>query len=347
MKRMICYYVFNVGKEHSRQGDPKFASTPRRERTTKETGVPMDAKHLYCFKCVAELEHITKAAEQLYVSQSQLSRIIAEIEEEIGAPLFDRNGRGIKLNENGRIFYRYALKIIGNYSDAKARIREANMSSQFRLTIATNAGAYLPGMLAKLSESDKTLKIRQYSAPRKSIIAMLKNGSIDFAITAPPIDELGIDHLELATETPVVIHPESHWLRGMERVSLIDLHDEAFVGAARGFGARDSVEKYYDKLGITPNFVVETGDTASIERYVSCGIGIALCAKSLILNSPEFRNSFVEIEEEMPCEIGISWLKERTLNPHQHSFIRMAMDYFEDLESNSEQRAVEPSTCSV
>lgn len=71
----------------------------------------MNFLQLKYFKTVAELEHITNAADQLYISQPALSKSIHLLEQEVGYPLFERAGTGIQLNENGRILYNYAISI--------------------------------------------------------------------------------------------------------------------------------------------------------------------------------------------------------------------------------------------
>ena len=75
----------------------------------------MNFLQLSYFKKVAELEHISQAANELYISQPALSKSVHLLEEEIGYPLFTREGTGIRLNENGRILYRYACRILSGY----------------------------------------------------------------------------------------------------------------------------------------------------------------------------------------------------------------------------------------
>lgn len=81
----------------------------------------IELRHLLYFKRVAETEHLTKAANDLFISQSHLSHVIIELEENLGVQLFDRIGRGIKLNPCGREFYHDVVKLIYEYDDAKKK----------------------------------------------------------------------------------------------------------------------------------------------------------------------------------------------------------------------------------
>jgi hypothetical protein len=73
----------------------------------KRCAVDISLKMLQYFKKVAETQHITNASKELYISQPQLTRVIAELERELGVTLFDREGKGIRLNPCGEAFYRY------------------------------------------------------------------------------------------------------------------------------------------------------------------------------------------------------------------------------------------------
>lgn len=291
----------------------------------------MDVSHLYYFKCVAETEHITNAAKKLYVSQAHLSRVIADLEREVGVPLFDRIGRGIALNESGRIFYRSVVEMIGTFNRAKHNAQEAYLSKKFQLAVATNAAAYMPDLLTRLVRQSPNLTVRQYSASRGHIIGMLKNGTADFAIVAPPIDDIELECLELFDETPVVVCSRGHWLEGFNRVPLAEIIHEPFVGVMKGYGARDTMDRVYESSGLIPTFAIETGDSSSVLRFVSNGLGIALCPKSLIIREPYFKDHFIELEEEVPCILGLIWMKGRSFQESDDIFLQETVDYFRDI----------------
>ena len=82
----------------------------------------MEIFQLIQFQAVAELEHMTQAAQRLNLAQPALSRTIQNLENELGASLFDRSGRRMHLNENGRILLRYSRQILSSIQDAKNEI---------------------------------------------------------------------------------------------------------------------------------------------------------------------------------------------------------------------------------
>ena len=121
----------------------------------------MDFRKVESFKLVAELQSITKAADVLHVSQPALSRTIHQIEKEVGAPLFDRVGRTIVLNENGIIFLRYANKAISAIDSARNEIAANQLASKTSLTLLPRTPLGRPGLvpsLFQLSRPDIHLK---------------------------------------------------------------------------------------------------------------------------------------------------------------------------------------------
>lgn len=298
----------------------------------------MEFKHLLCFKRVAELEHITKAASDLYMSQAHLSRIIAELESELGVKLFDRDGRGIKLSPCGLTLYENVIKILTQMDDAKKQVQNVYQRQLSQLTVVTNAGAYMPGLLLRLAKVDPTLKLRQYSAPRKEILQMLREGIVDCAICCPPIpDELDFKSTILRVEPAVVIYPRGHWLEGRDVVSLHELQEESFISVAQGYGARDAVESSYNKTGFSPNFVIETGDTGSVNRYVYEGLGIALVPKSLIMQDEYFKDHHTNIAEPASGTLAITWKQDKTFNENDNLFYQVCLDYYRELDRFSNE----------
>ena len=108
----------------------------------------MEIFQLIQFQAVAELEHMTRAAQRLNVAQPALSRTIQNLENELGASLFDRSGRRMRLNENGRILLRYSRQILSSIQDAKNEIaaQQSGAETCIRLCVHS-ATALIPQLL--------------------------------------------------------------------------------------------------------------------------------------------------------------------------------------------------------
>ena len=109
----------------------------------------MEIFQLKQFQAVAELEHMTRAAQRLNLAQPALSRTIRNLENELGVPLFDRDGRRMRLNENGRILLRYTRQILSSLQDARAEINARKTGTESRIQLCVHsATALLPQLLA-------------------------------------------------------------------------------------------------------------------------------------------------------------------------------------------------------
>lgn len=183
----------------------------------------MELRHLLYFKRVAELEHLTKAANDLYITQSHLSHVIIELETELGVKLFDRVGRGIQLNPCGKEFYHDIVRLFYEYEDAKKKIQETYKRQSTQVTIVTNVSTYMPGLLKKNKVDSPDLNIQQYSAKRRRIIRMLLDGDADFAICCPLLtEEPELESILLHMEQGVLVYPSDHWLKDRKSVGFFE-----------------------------------------------------------------------------------------------------------------------------
>ena len=96
----------------------------------------IDLHSLIYFKKVAELQHLTRAAEELRVAQPSLSRTIAGLEAELGVKLFDRVGKGIVLNRNGAILLRHTNSVLRELADAQAELADQEAEGNRTVTIS-------------------------------------------------------------------------------------------------------------------------------------------------------------------------------------------------------------------
>ena len=293
----------------------------------------MEFRHLICFKRVAELEHMTRAADELYMSQSHLSHVISELEDELGVKLFDREGRGIRLNPCGREFYTDVSELFTQYDDACRRVRASYLRQTTQLTLVTNVSTYMPGLIKATQKAMPAVGVQQYSAPRRRVIRMLLAGEADYAICCPIItDEPDLESTLLRVEHGVIIYPEGHWLAQRGAASLTELQNERFINVGVGYGTRDIQDIYFRKLGIVPNIAIETTDTASIYDYVEKGLGIALASKASTRRHPIFKDRYAEITEGTYADIGLTWRKDSYISDSMHAFSQVAADFFAKLE---------------
>lgn len=289
----------------------------------------MEIKQLLFFKLTAEMEHMTKAAEKLLVSQPFLSKTISELESEIGVKLFDHIGRNIVLNEYGAAFYRHVVKMFNEYDDALNELKDMSNNNNNKIIIATNVSLYLPSLLKSISNLAPEITVQQYSARRFKIIKLLQNNHIDFAVITPPLKGAEYKTNVLMNELGVIIYPHGHWLSNYKEISMKEVVNEPFISVAPGYGTRDSAEDYLKLLNINLKIYIETSDTSSIFEYVKHGMGIALAPKSLVLSNPFFSNHYVNIvKPSISTDIGLTRNATRYANLASRTFSDLTISHF-------------------
>lgn len=289
----------------------------------------MEIKHLRYFKRVAELEHLTQAAKELYVSQSYLSYVISEMEDELGVKLFDRVGRGIVLNPCGQEFYREVVGLFMRFEDAKKKTFDVYKKHTTQLTIMTNAGTYMPSLISAISQVLPKISIRQLSGKRRKIARSLLDGDVDFAICCPILaEEPEIESYLLHTELGVVIYPAGHWLEGKEIVNIEDIADENFINVSLGYGTRDALDVYLQSKKIQLNSIIETSDTISIFDYVHHGLGIAFAPITMAKRHMQFKDRYVKVADSPSATIGLSWNKNGYIGEAGNAFVTAIKEFF-------------------
>lgn len=301
----------------------------------------MEFKELLFFKKTAELENMTKAADELMVAESYLSKKISDLERELGVTLFNRVGRGINLSLSGKVLYNRVLRITNEINDAVKEVKATSEKQQMKLIVVTNVSPYMPSLLKSVAVRFPEIRITQLSTTRNEIIKLLQNGDVDFALCSPPIE--GSEEFEtvnLRDEYGVMIFPEGHRFKNRTEISYEEVKSETFVCAAKGYGARDLLDYEFSRFGIEFNAIIETGDTASVFKYVENGLGIAAQAITAVLRDPVFKNSYTHISGRTCGTVALTWRRNQFLNDAGKAFIDAAKEYFYSLQQFVEENQI-------
>jgi len=142
---------------------------------------------IHYFQLIARLGSIRQAALSLNVAPSSVSRVLRQLEEEIGAPLFDRQGRGLQLTAAGRALIPGARQILRESERARQQAQRAAKEGYFDLRIGTvdSIGTHiLPACLPALQREHADLKIKLWMGRTQNLLERVDRGSLDLAIVA-------------------------------------------------------------------------------------------------------------------------------------------------------------------
>lgn len=294
----------------------------------------MELRDLRYFCVTAELEHVTKAADKLGVAQPFLTKIIGQIEDEIGTKLFDKVGRQIKLNKYGEAFYVQAKKVLACMDNLYNEMDYMLDGQGRNITLLSNTEAYTPDLIVNFNKIHSNYTVSIFYSSYSEMINALKTGEADFALTYPPINQGSASGIvtELAFyDVGWILLPPGHPLIQKRVIRFEDLKDEKLVTCPRDSAIRWKVEPLYEKAGMEMNIVCESNDLDVVTRAVGCGMGYAFMPSLYMNDRPELYDHAVEVlapQEDRQGYFGLSYSETVQDNRNAMDFRDFAVKYF-------------------
>lgn len=299
----------------------------------------MEIKDLRYFCLVAELEHVSKTADKLGVTQPYITKIINQLETEIGFKLFEHQGRKVKLNRFGEAFYSYAKKVLLDVDNLFMGMEQMLEQHEQTITILSDAEAYSSDIVLGYKKLHPECNLSFTYATRKEITEALICGTTNFALTTPPIETdplKGIMTEVVLTERACALLPPGHRYIGRESVSLEDMHGEPLVTSPRGAGMRNNIEWIFDMYNYHAKIVCETNNVDLQIKAVMSGMGYAWMPHILMFRDPELRKYCVDLDTpEAIGHIGLSYNRNTYTDKSAGDFKLFIKDYFENLSRKS------------
>lgn len=297
----------------------------------------MELRDLRFFCLTAELGSVTRAAEQLGVSQPFVTKVIHHLEEELGTQLFDIERRRIVLNENGSYFYREAREIVDRADRLTGNMAAKREQSKFTIQLLYNNAGYLSALNDAFMRQFPNAVLSETFARRNDIIELLNTGKADFAVALPPItgeESRMIETITVLKDTGSIMVPPDHPFYEKEFVTLEDLAPEPIVIAPKGSGMRDTIDAIYARHGLQPNVVYETNDMDLQQRAVLVNkIGIAFM--SVIHTCDPLIGQYCRKTKTDRAfgTVGLSYNKYRPMTAGNMAFKQFALEFFGKLQA--------------
>ncbi|HTV09820.1 MAG TPA: LysR family transcriptional regulator [Candidatus Aquilonibacter sp.] len=228
---------------------------------------------------VAETGSFSRAAERCEIAQPSLSQQVLKLEEDLGARLFDRLGRSIRVTEAGRAFLPHARSILEQMEAARTSVAEKNADVRGSVAVGaipTVAPYLMPRYTAGFARRYPDAKLRIVEETTPVLIEGLRELSIDFAILALPLRHKDLKVFTLRTEPLFAVLPKDHPRASAEAIALKSLRGEPFVMLRDGHCFRDLSLATCTHARITPNIAFESDQFSSVLGMVAAGVGISL-----------------------------------------------------------------------
>lgn len=239
----------------------------------------MHIQDLRWFIVLAEMEHVTAAAEQLGVPQPTLSRSLRRLEDGFGARLFERERKGLRLNPLGRVVLEAATSADRSLTRARAEIARLTDPDAGLVRLAflhSVSTSVLPALLGRYREHAPGVRfeLRQEGAP--SILADLHSGEAEVGIIGPRPDDEALGWSLLEQQRLRLAVPPGHPMSGRPRIALQDAAHERFVAVQPPLEFRTLTDRLCRQAGFAPEIAFESSDLGTIEGLVGAGLGVAV-----------------------------------------------------------------------
>lgn len=282
----------------------------------------MDRTQLLYFREAARREHLSRAAEQLGISQPTLSRSIKQLEDHYGTTLFDRYGRTVRLNARGRALLGHVERALAALEDADREIGDLVRHGSRTIALGffgTLGIRVVPALLRRYQRRAAGVEFSLYQGPQPALLEELRGGRLDLCLCSA-----GREHPDLAWEhlwnEDLFVHvPPRHRLAGRNTVDLAEIADEPIISLKPGSGLRRITDALYAKAGFTPRIVFEGEEVVTLRGLIGVGFGVLLAPR---LDGPA-ADGVVALPVRTPrCErpVGLAWLRSRYLSESAAAF---------------------------
>lgn len=228
-------------------------------------------RHIHYFLAVAEHGSFTRAASALYVSQPALSQQIKQLEETLGAILFDRSGRAVRLTDAGEVYARYAQQALRELSAGERAIHDVENLSRGALRIAINptfTGYLLGPLVASFHQQYPSITLAIREMPQEQMQQELLADRLDLALGFADGVQADIDARPLLSETLALVVARHHPLASQRQIGLSALNDLYLVLLTPEYATREQIDYYCRQHQLRPKVQMEASSVSAVVEIV-------------------------------------------------------------------------------
>ncbi len=288
----------------------------------------MDIRQLQYFVQAARMRSFTRAAESLYISQPTISKMIRNLEVELEADLFYREGKSIRMTDAGEILFTKAQSIVESFASLSSELDSLRNLEQghIRIGLPPMVGAsFFPSVIGQFHRRYPQVTIRLHEDGAKKVEEDVETGLLDIGMVVLPVNTAKLHCFTFIEEKLELLVPIGHRLAGADSVAMKELAEEEFVLFREDFTLHDRIITECVKAGFQPKVVYESSQWDLISRMVAVGMGIALLPETICRDMDRSRVVIIPVTEPViPWQLGMVWRKDRYLSFAAREWISFA-----------------------
>lgn len=293
----------------------------------------MNLNQLHYFVTLARLEHYTKAAKLLAITQPSLSHAISSLEQELGTHLFEKRGRNVALTKYGKVFLEYAEEAL-QVLDAgvkKTKAMTSEVSGQIDVGyIFTQGSEFMPALVKSFLDEnpEKQIDFHFNNGSTASVLQGVKEERYDVGFCSMVPEASGIEFIPVSQEELVAVVPNGHSLAHRQEIELEEIvsYPQIFFSEESAF--RKIVDHIFLGIHRAPDIRCTVDEDGALAGMVAQGFGVGI-----VPNVPSIRMEGVHILKIRNLDyrryIYMAVVKNKYLSPIVQQFVQHVKDHYE------------------
>jgi DNA-binding transcriptional LysR family regulator len=272
----------------------------------------LDIKHLQYFIEVANFNSFSRAADHLFITQPTISKMIKNLETELGVALFDRSRKQLILTDAGRIILEQAKLIDKAFKNLETELDNLTGLKKGHIRIGLPPifdAHYFLKIVGSFHEKYPGITFQLVEDGSKKIEEDVGNNLLDVGVIVLPTKNDIFDYFSFMEEDLKLILHISHPLAEREEVNLADLANESLILFNKDFVLNDRIIYSCNSVGFNPHIISESSQRSFIEEMVASKFGVSLLPESVCQNLNKNVKSVKIVNPSISWNLAIIWGK--------------------------------------
>jgi DNA-binding transcriptional LysR family regulator len=292
---------------------------------------------LRIFRKIVKLESITKAAQELHLSQPAVSIQLKNLQEQFEVPLTEVIGRKLHITDFGYEIAESADKIIGEAYNMrhKSMAHKGHLTGRIKVTVVSTAKYVMPFFISEFLAENPGVDLKMDVTNKSRVIESLEQNEVDFAMVSVLPEKLRIDRIELLQNKLFLVGKQPLADEG-KSISSKDLEKLTLIFREKGSATRAAMQEFIDKNQLSVNKEIELTSNEAVKQAVIAGFGYSIMPLIGIKNELLNGDLYIIPISQLPIttEWNLIWLQDKKFSPATKAYI-------EYLQANKERLIAE------
>jgi len=287
----------------------------------------MEIRQLRYFLEIAQTEHLTQSAQNLFVTQSTLSHGLRQLEQELDVALFERLGRGLKLSQAGAEFRVYATRALKEIEAGRMALADLSGLQSGKLTVGafpTFLNTVVPATVATFSQSHPKVTIEVRDLRAGPIEEQLLRGELDLGIAFHPTEHAEIETEPLFDERLLLVVRPAQPLAKRRTLAMKELAGVPLALLSRSFATRRLIDASLRQAGVAPTVRVEMESVEALLGVCRFGDLASIVPQRAAQQAPDL-HAIALTEPQMVRHAGILWRRGASRSPAAREFAALLL----------------------